>query len=538
MSEGLAARRFGRDPIQIAMPGVAAAVVAILLAVAIVQQGRPLWPPQIVDLPAAALVLASLLLAIRLPLPAALWQGLVRLSQTKHPYLLLAALTFVVLALGTILVLGTTPTTTDEAVPLYQARLFAEFKVITQYPVGFVNAVIPQADQQAFVIVSPEGRAISVYFPGWALLMTPFVWLGAPWMLGPAMGATAVYMIGRLAALLTSARTAAIALMLALASGSFLLTGMSLFPAGGHLTLSLIYVWFVLRGKNRDYFLAGLVGGLALSLNNPFPHAAFAVPWLLWLLLDPTRRRGLVPLCLGYFPGLALIAGWIVLQGSLATPGAAASGSFWSSKLPQLVNFPSIHSVGLRFFEVLTAWSWAAPGVLVLAAAGWWQTRGNVALRLLGVSFVSTVLLYTLSPLDQGVGYGARYFSVAWGGLPILAAVALSSPGKEALCRFALGAALIGALLVVPLQLVYGNVQHNRGAEPIDALSGPGVDLYFVDFSHAGAQETVLANDLSHGARLELVSQGQAIDQSIVDRWFPGSRLVVHNAYGSGYARP
>src|ERR1035437_5711181 len=87
MSEGLAARRFGRDPIQIAMPVVAAAVVAILLAVAIVQQGRPLWPPQIVDLPAAALVLVSLLLAIRLPPPAALWQGLVRLSQTKHPYL-------------------------------------------------------------------------------------------------------------------------------------------------------------------------------------------------------------------------------------------------------------------------------------------------------------------------------------------------------------------------------------------------------------------------------------------------------------------
>lgn len=538
MTETPVAKRFVPDRVAVAVILTATAVAATLLVVAVVNQGWPLWPAQIMDLPSSLLVLVSLLIGMALPLPSAIWRMLTRLSETRHIYLIVALVVFAVLALGTVVVLGVTPISADEEVPLFQARLFAEFKIVAQYPAGLLNAVIPRFDQQLFVIVSPDGRAMSAYFPGWALLMTPFVWLGVPWLLGPVMGATAIYLIGRLTEQLTNGRAAIVAVILTLTSGSFLLTGMTLYPDGGYLTLSLLFVWLLLRGGTRDYFLAGLVGSLTLILKNPFPHAAFALPWLLWLLLDPARRRRIAPLAIGYLPGLIVMAAWVFMQSSLATPQIASNGGFWSSKLPQLVNFPSIYTLCLRFMELLSAWSWSAPGVLVLAAIGWWQTRGNIALRLLGASFVSTVLLYTLFPADQGLGYGARYFDAAWVGLPILAGAALTMPDKDAIRRFMLSAALVGLFLVVPLQAFYGHSQDLRKSVPIDALSGPGVDLYFVDFTQGGIAETVLANDLSHGTEIVLVSQGPTIDQSIVDRWFPGARLVTYNRYGSGYARP
>jgi hypothetical protein len=538
MTETPVAKRLVSDRVAVAVLLTATAVVVTLLVVALVTDGQMLWLAQWIDLPAAVLVLVSLLIGMLLPMPAIVRRTLAHLSEPRHIYLFAAFVAFAVLAVGTVVVLGVTPISADEEAPLFQARLFAEFRIIAQYPAGMLDAVIPRVDQQVFIVVSPDGRAMSAYFPGWALLMTPFVWLGVPWLLGPAMGATAVYMIGRLAELLTNSKAAVIALILTLASGSFLLTGMSLYPAGGFLTLSLVYAWFLIRGGTRDYFLAGLVGGLALNLNNPIPHAVFALPWLLWLLLDPARRRRIVPLTIGYLPGLIVMVAWVFMQSSLATPEIASTGGLWTSKLPLLAAFPSIHSIGLRFLDLLTAWSWSSPGLLVLAAVGWWQTRDNIALRLLGASFASTVLLYTFYPTDQGLGYGARYFNVAWGVLPILAAAALWSPERYPLRRFVLTAALAGLILVVPLQLLVGHTQDDRRTAPMQALSGPGVDLYFVDFTEGGVAETVLANDLSHGTEIVLVSQGPAIDQSIVDRWFPGARLVTHNLHGSGYARP
>ncbi len=536
MSETTEGKRFAPRSVSAAVL-LTAIAVPVLLLIAVVVHGPPGSRP-IGDLLLAAMVFVSLLVGILLPLPSVMLRMLARGSETRHTYLVIALFALAVLVVGTVIVVGVTPISADEEVPLFQARLFAEFQIIAHYPTGLLDAMIPHGDQQAFVLVSPDGRAMSAYFPGWALLMTPFVWLGAPWLLGPVMGAAAVYLIGRLTELLTNGRSAVIAVLLTLTSGSFLLTSMTLLPACGHLTLSMLFVWLLLRGGTRDYFLAGLVGGLALSLNNPFPHAAFALPWLLWLLVDPAQRRHLVPLGLGYAPGLVVIVGWALLQTSLATPAIAASGGFWSSKLPLLVSLPSLSSFGLRFLELLSAWSWSAPGVLLLAVVGWWQTRDNIALRLLGLSFVSTVLLYTLYPANQGPGYGARYFNVAWAGLPILAAVALSSVQRDAVCRFVLSAALVGLLFVVPWQLLYSHGLNTWRAAPLEALSGPGVDLYFVDFSRGGDAETVLANDLSHRTELVLVSQGPDIDQSIVDRYFPGARLVTRNLSGSGYARP
>ena len=57
---------------------------------------------------------------------------------------------------------------------------------------------------------------------------------------------------------------------------------------------------------------------MALVLHNPVPHALFALPVGVWLLVDKSRRRQLLPLGLGYLPLTALLLfGWLVLTDAM-----------------------------------------------------------------------------------------------------------------------------------------------------------------------------------------------------------------------------
>jgi hypothetical protein len=518
-----------------AIVATAILLVAILLARLILTQGRPGILGQDVDLPAAGLVLASVVFGLwmtRQPRSISIPDA------TNRRLLVAAFVVFGLLAMATLVVFGTSPAAPDEQAALFQARLFSEFKVIGQYPTGLVNHMLLPAYQNTIILVGDDGRAMSVYWPGWALLMTPFVWLGVPWLLGPTMGGLGAFLIGKLAMQLHGAQAGTVAVLLTVTSGAFVLNAMSLYPAGGHLTLSLLYAWLVLRGKTRDYVLAGLVGSLALVLNNPYPHAVFALPWVLWLLKDSGRRRRLIPLAFGYVPGLVTLAGWVLLQNTLKTHDSTAAAHVWLGQLSLLVTIPNVTNMGDRLEELTRVWAWAAPGLLVLAGVGWWLGREQIGLRLLGASFVGTVLLYALFPGGQGLGYGARYYHVAWGALPILAAVPLVTIGWERLRNFALASAVVGLVLVVPLEMAYAHGLATTAGVPMSQLRVPGADLCFVDFDQVAAPGMTMNNNPSTQGFLVLISQGRQADQALVDRYFAGSRLVSQTSFGTCYARP
>jgi hypothetical protein len=531
-------RRLVRGPASrtgTAIFATAIVVIAILVARLITANGKPQFLGQDVDPYAAGLVLTSLVFGLWLtrrprsiPIPDA----------TDRRLLLVAIVVFGLLAVGALIIFGTSPITPDEEVALFQARLFSEFRIMGQYPTGLIDQMLLPTYHNTIILVGADGRAMSVYWPGWALLMTPFVWLGVPWLLGPAMAAVSVFLTGKIATLLGGARAGTIAVLLTVTSGAFLLTGMSIYPACGHLALSLLFAWLLLRGGTRNAVLAGLVGGLALTLNNPFPHAAFALAWLIWLLVDPTRRRRLVPLAIGYVPGLVVLVGWVLLQSSLRTTDSAPASMVWVNRLPLILTVPTITSVGARFWELVRVWAWSAPGLLVLAWTGWRRSRENTGLRLLGISFVATVALYSFFPGDQGLGYGARYYHVAWGALPILAAVPLATLGWERLRNLTMAAALVGLVLVVPLEAAYAHNLATISTVPVSELRQQGVNLEFIDFDQVRCPGITMNNNPSTAGFLVLISQGPEADQALVDRWFPGSRLVVTTSFGSGYARP
>ena len=509
-------------------------MVAVLLARLMVAQGPPAFRGQELDLPAAGLILLSLVFGLWLtrqtrsiPLPDA----------TDRRLIVAALVAFVILAVGTLWVFGTSPATPDEQAAMFQARLFSEFKVIGQYPTALVDRMLLPAYQGFIILVGTDGRTMSVYWPGWALLLTPFVWLGVPWLLGPTMGGLAVFLVGKLATMLGGAQAGTIAILLAVTSGAFLMNAMSLYPAGGYITLSLLYAWLLLRGGTRDCVLAGLVGGLTLVLNNPFPHTAFALPWVLWLLADPARRRRIVPLAIGYVPGIMTLVGWVLLQNTLRTHGSTAAADVWIDRVSLLVNIPNVTSLGNRLEDIARLWVWAAPGLALLAWVGWRRAGERMGLRLLGASFIVVMLCYVISPTDQGLGYGARYFHVAWGVLPILAAFLLVTPGWERIRNLALAASLVGLVLVVPLEVSYAHGLASVSSVPMSQLVVPGSNLCFVDFDKVAAPGMTMNNDPSGNGFLVLISQGSKSDQALVDRYFPGSRLLNATSFGSCYAR-
>ena len=494
---------------------------------------------QIADVPAAALLLLALVAGTVL----GNWSRTERLAEIlirPRSLVLIAVVSFVLLALGTLLVFGTSPVSSDEQAHLFQARLFAQFKLTGDYPPALIDRVFGTY-RNDLILVSAQGRAMSVYWPGWALLMTPFVWLGAPWLLGPAMASLGIYVIGRLATLLAGVQAAAIAVLFALTSGAFVITGMSLLPAGGYLTLNMLFAWLLLRGGRRDTLLAGLVGGLTLNLNNPVPHALFALPWLIWMLAGATRRRNLVWLFVGYAPWLAVAVGWLLVTSSLTATVPGTTGSFWHDRLPLLINVPTLQVVGFRFWEFVRLWIWSAPGLLVLAALGWRRTSRGSGAWILGAAFVVTVVLYVLFPASQAFGWGARYYQSAWGALPILAGILLIRPGADVFRRIALMAALAGVILVIPVQVLYAyNTARSSqaGDAKLEALAASGGDVCFIKYADTENPTLPLQDSPSLTGRLVFLSQGPAADQAFVDQLFPKATLVKATPDGSCYARP
>jgi hypothetical protein len=248
-------------------------------------------------------------------------------------------------------------------------------------------------------------------------------------------------LIGRIARdLIASPLAAGWALLFALASPAFVANGITYYSMPAHLLFNLGFAWLLLAHSPLRLFLAGLVGGFALVLHNPFPHTVFALPWIVWLA---TRRgqllRNLFFLALGYLPVFLLLGvGWwfwrlqILSEVPQVASAVQAAGMAPQTLLDHLqrllhvftgfLNWPDVGIVFARLGGLAKLWLWASPLLLLLA---WWGARGDKTsgIRLLGASALLTFFAYFLIRFDQGHGWGYRYFHSAWGVLPVLAAL-------------------------------------------------------------------------------------------------------------------
>lgn len=479
-------------------------------------------------------------LAVAVCLLAALWNRpapILRLVDflSRRP-VGLALATVVLMGLGSIFIYHSYPLCMDEYAAVFQSRIFASGRVVAQLPPRMVNWLINPAYNGAFLIASPEtGRAIEGYWPGFALLLAPFEFLSVPWLCNALLGGSAIYLIYRITFEITGDRRAAAwAMIFGIASGAFFANAISYYSMQAHLTLNLLFAWLLLSPTRYRALAAGLVGSFALVLHNPLPHLLFALPWVVSMTVNKDQRRYLVPLLVGYLPiTLVLGLGWIILTRSIvpishgvALARALASGVF---------RLPDLNILNMRVAALAKMLVWAVPSLFVLAAWGTVRHRGHLHVRLLTQSAVLTCLGYLFVNLDQGHGWGYRYFHSAWGVIPILAACAMT--GRSEVDRrlecFVGAACILSVLVIVPFQM--HQIEHfiSRHLKQLPSPIRPGNNIFFINPAGGFYVVDMIQTDpLLRAPDLLLASRGVSADTQLIRRTWPNAKKVGDGLWG------
>jgi hypothetical protein len=367
---------------------------------------------------------------------------------------------FLFLSFGAYFVYQHYPLCMDEYMPYFQARIFAAGKLWGQYSPNLMPWLL---EPNFFSVFSTEtGRVVSDYWPGFALLLTPFMKMGIPWMLNPLISAgTVLLLFYYVRRILPDNDSIAWVVLLTVSSSVFMVNGISFYSMGAHLFFNLLFATLLLRITPLRLFFAGLVGSFALVLHNPIPHFAFALPWIVWIAFGKNRFRNLGILFAGYLPiSLFMGVGWIGLKmfiekgGSetLSNPGIGVMHSVqkqinipifidnnllghFANKTCEMLHhtfiFPSLELLQARLIGCLKLFVWSIPGLPILAVFGIRRLKAYPHINLWGCSAALTLLVYLFVPFDQGHGWGFRYFHSIWLALPLLAAAFLTTSGLK-----------------------------------------------------------------------------------------------------------
>lgn len=364
---------------------------------------------------------------------------------------------FVILATLSRLVYQGFPLAMDEYAPLLQARIFAQGDIAITYPRELLDRMVVPGFQGSFILVNHEtGQATSGYWPGLALLMAPLAALGLEWWLNPLFGAAGLWLIGDLARQASGREEArGWAMLAALASPQYTVNAISYYAMSGLLTLNLLFLWLLLRPGWKHAALAGVIGSMALVLHNPAPHTLFAVPCIIWMMMNSNGRKKLLPLAAGYLPIVVLLClGWPLLTSSMGLRPSEVSGAdteflaSWLDKLQRVFIMPNVEILLVRSYAAWKTMIWAAPGLLLVAVI---TKPASAIQRLLLATLLVTFAFYLFFPYDQGHGWGYRYLHPAWGLLPVaLGVFATSVPTISAHRQFA-SAALMAGVLATPV---------------------------------------------------------------------------------------
>lgn len=514
-------------------------------------EGRPLWEILYVDDVISFPVFLALALSLYLPDRQRIPYRKVLAWIAEHPGVVSVSAFFILSLLSPLIYQGK-PLSTDEYLLWFQAHTFAEGKVYATYPREWLHHLLISRD--LFLTDWGKGTILSPYWPGFSLLLAPFAALGIPWMCNPALVGLSVFLLAAIAReLFEESETRGIVLLLALASACFLLNGVTFYAMPAHLLCNALFTWLVMRPSTGKLFLAGVVGSIALVLHNPLPHILYAIPWLLWLLLQrPFGWKRPVALLTGYLPlSLILGVGWAILRLNSSCPlpcgGALPEAPVNINSTAGLSTFATSAFVlpNLDILEWRTAGTVklilsSAPALILLACIA--PVARDVRLRYLAASALLTFSGYFFIPFDQGFGWGNRYFHSAWLTLPLLAAATLqewrraspASPNYNKVIR----AALLCLITLVPAKALIMYFHTKEHWSHLPPHTGSSSEIIFKNtYGNWGLFLVQNPPDLS-GAPTILVSLGRRRDTEFLRTNFPDAQVVGSNLFGTTYQLP
>jgi hypothetical protein len=460
-----------------------------------------------------------------------------------------AACTGVLLSIGAVGALLRFPLSADEVATVFQARIFAAGEAAAQMPPGLVGHAIPQEYVGFFYDVdSATGRVAANYWPGHALLMAPFARFGVAYLLNPLIGALSILAIHRLAARLFPGTSApGLAVLFVLASPAFTFNAMSFFAMPAHLLANTLYVLLLLNPTAGRLLSAGAIGGYALLLHQPFPHALFALPWVLWLGLRPGGIRRILLLAAGYLPVLLVGGGqWLWLHAGIGGFGGAATSEFGQATnenpleaVRYAFSLPNATVLMVRATDLAKIIIWSAPGLFVLATLGGARMFGRIEVRLLIASAGLMFFGYLVVFFDQGAGWGSRYFHPAWMVLPLLAAGFVATRDGQHMSTghwmSVVPATMLASLLLVNGVTAGGTRRFmQEHIAQLPSLESGIRHVVVLNTTRGYYVRDLIQNDpFLRGPVIYLEGRGGAEDDAIVTRTFPTARLLRREPVGN-----
>jgi hypothetical protein len=220
---------------------------------------------------------------------------------------------------------------------------------------------------------------------------------------------------------------------------------MTTYSMPAHLALNTVWLWLYSRPDRCRFYLAPVVGVLAIGLHQPIVHALFVTPFLLGLVL---QRKWSAISIIGFIYLLGC-AGWYAWRSQFSPSTLAQTASFfrlWNSKM--LVIQP---------MDLLLVMGWSALATPLLAVLGLGRIfRERPIVRDAALSSLLTFGFYYFFYLDQGHGWGYRYFHGTLSCL-ILVAVAgwealVEKCGQRSARRFLVMAMAVSLFISLPLR--------------------------------------------------------------------------------------
>lgn len=548
--------RTGRETLPVALCSLAVcAVIALALARQRAGVESPfeipvyrhliLFQDFYVIIPFMAVLAAALLAPVRAAgIRLAHWCG-------SRAWLVVAATT-VALAFGSHAVYHVHPLSLDEYAVVFQSRIFAEGKLTGWFPPPLIDWLVPKFFQGRFLTLDRESGAVAtVYWPGFALLLTPFSALGAPWLLNPILGGASVLVMHRLGlALFHSTERAGLVVLLTLASPAVTINALSYYSMPAHFLANALFLLLLLPATAGRAFAAGIVGSVALVLHNPVPHLAFALPWMAWLAFQPGRWKLLGALAAGYLPvSLALGWGWAIFLhhigspaglGELATPGGAAAT--FMNRLGSVLGWTSSTGLSVHLLDLAKLWLWSVPALLVCALLGVQRLREDRGIWLaLAGSALLTYFAYFVVRFDQGHGWGFRYFHSAWLVLPLFAVRAIAAPGRGHLAGYLAGCALLSLVVLTGFRALQVEQFVARHLSQLPVAATGEARVRIVNPTNGYYAWDLIQNDpFLRGRVTTLVMRSADADRAMMARMFPQYHLLSEDRRGSvwGIARP
>lgn len=179
---------------------------------------------------------------------------------------------------------------------------------------GRVYMELPEFNEhfQCNFITVHDGKFVSVFLPGFSLVMAPFTALGVPWLLNPILAGVNTYLVGKHALKLRDMTAAFTAMMLFVFSSVHIFHGALYFPHHFGLFIVLLSTYIIVHGKSStgNIAIAGALVAYTLLVrpqNAVYVYAGFFVYFILF-----KKFRSLIVFTLPFlfFGGILMTYNW------------------------------------------------------------------------------------------------------------------------------------------------------------------------------------------------------------------------------------